>query len=203
MSNKKGNIIITSKGLNTRLGFELIKKELQKEESISSKTILLVYEPYFSVESILIRACMEIGFQKNHIFLCNDRTPKDFFYKADYIYVSEGNTFELFDILQQQNHLPNIKEAVLFYGATYIGASAGAIIAGSTIKTASLVLHESNFSGVKDMDGMNLLNDRAVLPHYKEEMVEDVILAEKEIGDIILLKNDDINIWNDAGQKLY
>lgn len=54
-------------------------------------------------------------------------------------------------------------------GATYIGSSAGAIIAGTDIRLA--LDFDSNFVGLKDYSALRLF-DGTILPHYTEEQAE-------------------------------
>ena len=65
--NKK--LILTSYGLTTGIGRKLISKEL-KAYDLADKKIFLFHEPHYSVELMLIEACLNLRFKKgNKIYI--------------------------------------------------------------------------------------------------------------------------------------
>lgn len=161
-----GKLILLSRGLNTRVGRELIKKCL-KEDDLKDKTILLVNLSHYEVGELLIWACEDMGFLRENIYL-SDNFNTDSVY-ADYIYVTEGNTFEILDYMKKHegNLMEYIKECVK-RGAVYIGASAGAIIASSDISMAKDF--DMNFVRIYDYDALGLFKG-AIVPHYEHDQL--------------------------------
>ena len=129
-------LILTSYGLTSKVGRELISKELKKDENLENKKIFLFHEPYFSIADMLVDVCVKIGFKRENIFLVGGKDSISYARRADYIYITEGNTFEILALLREYSLEEPIKEAVE-NGATYIGASAGAMLAGVDIEEAS------------------------------------------------------------------
>lgn len=161
-------LIFTSYGLSTSMGRKLIGKEISKETDLSSKKIFLFCEPYYSIEPIVVDACVKMGFEKENIFL-SSQCEIDMILTADYIYLTEGNTFQIVSILRERGIDKMIKEAYK-NGATFIGASAGALIAGVSIEEA--FSFDRNYVGLSDYNGLALF-DGIVIPHYtKAEMKE-------------------------------
>ena len=87
-------------------------------------------------------------------------------------------------------------------GATYIGSSAGAILASARFKCA--LDFDSNFSGVYDFTGFNLLpregnfSDTVIL-HYTYKQIQNYIgsLPDEEVGKyrtIYNIANDEVLI---------
>lgn len=165
---KRGRLVLTSQGLTSKIGFRLIMAELEKDEDLAAKKIYLFYEPYFSIGLLLIRACLKAGFQRENIFLSDSGISNSMIETMDYIYCTEGNTFEILQCMQENNVLEPMRKAVLDNGATYIGCSAGAMIAGTDILLASdfdrnfVRLENQNLEGLKLFDG-------TILPHYTVE----------------------------------
>ena len=161
---KRGHLILTSQGLTSKIGFRLIMGELKKDEALADKKIYLFYEPYFSIGPLLIRSCLKAGFRKENIFLSDSDVSNSMIENImDYIYCTEGNTFEVLQCMQEKNVLEPIRIAVLDNGATYIGSSAGAIIAGQDILLAADF--DRNFVGLENLEGLKLF-DGTILSHY-------------------------------------
>lgn len=159
-------LMLLSYGLTTKVGRELIYKELKKEKSLEDKRITLFYEPYYSITDLLMDVCVNMGFQRENIYLINNPKSEDNaknILESDYIYVTEGNTFEILSLLREYDIIEPIRKAVA-NGTTYIGASAGAMIAGVSIKEAENF--DRNFLLMKNMEGLCLF-DGIILPHYE------------------------------------
>lgn len=161
-------LIFTSHGLSTSVGRKLIGKEISRGTDLSSKKIFLFCEPYYSIEPIVVDACVKMGFEKENIFL-SSQCEIDMILTADYIYLTEGNTFQILSILRERGIDKVIKEAYK-NGAIFIGASAGAMIAGVSIEEA--FSFDRNYVRLSDYNGLALF-DGIVIPHYtKAEMKE-------------------------------
>ena len=82
-----GELILTSKGLNTRVGRHLYKTALSQMgySDLSRLTIGLISHPCYEIEEILIAACVELGFAEKNVFIL---TGKEKIYrKYDMVYV--------------------------------------------------------------------------------------------------------------------
>ena len=84
-------------------------------------------------------------------------------YKA--IFIGGGNTFKLLKERKESNFDIKLKEYLQNNGFIY-GGSAGAIIFGKTIEPA--IHADKNTVDLKDLNGLNILDDYDVWCHYKE-----------------------------------
>ena len=155
-------LILTSFGLNTKVGRKLISKELKKDAGLETKKIFLFHAPYFSIEALLESACLEIGFKRENIYFVGGSDSDRHIREADYVYVSEGNTFDILSLIRKEGLEEPIKEAVKA-GATYIGASAGAMLASVDIGEAYCM--DRNFAHLQDLTAFGFVNG-VILPHY-------------------------------------
>lgn len=154
-------LILTSNGLNTYVGRDLVKTVFQKEK-LNPKSIFLVVPPDYQVDEILVRACEEIGFQ--HICLSGNFEGAQELPDVDCYYVTEGNTFEVLDYMRK-NHFNSFVKHGVENGALYIGSSAGAIIASYDIKLADYF--DLNFVRMTDFHGLEVMEERdTIIPHY-------------------------------------
>lgn len=167
---QKGRLLLTAQGLNTKEGYELIKHQLQRE-TLRRKKIYVFYEPYYSIESLLLDVCRNLGFSRNNIILSSQAHSASAIKKANYIYVTEGNTFHILKLLQERKLLQPIREAVLS-GACYIGASAGAVLAGSDIAIAGLM--DENEVELEDLQALGLV-DAGVCPHMSKGQLREIV----------------------------
>ena len=162
----KGKVILTSFGLTTRVGCELLGTELKKDGDFSDKVIYLFYEPYNLLDEMFMRSCQKIGFQNKNILVSHkDAWPED--RKIDYVFVGEGNTFESMRLLRDKGLFDSIRKACLEGGATYLGASAGAIIAGKNISCARLFDKEEVRLEEWEKEGLGLV-EGIIFPHVKD-----------------------------------
>lgn len=158
---KKKKIILTSYGLTTSIGRKLIGKELVHED-LEGKRIFLFHEPHYSIESMLRSACISIGFKEDNIIFSGEQKSNAEISSVDYLYCTEGNTFEILSLLRER-HYDDAFVNAFNKGATYIGASAGAMIAGVSIEEAKFF--DRNFVNMSDFKGLCLF-DGIVIPHY-------------------------------------
>ena len=84
-------------------------------------------------------------------------------YKA--IFIGGGNTFKLLKEIKESNFDIILKDYLNNNGFIY-GGSAGAIIFGKTIEPA--IHADKNTVNLKDLNGLNILDDYDVWCHYKE-----------------------------------
>lgn len=161
-------MVLTSKGLNTRLGVMVIKRALSVlKRPVCADTILLICPDDYPVHERIINACKEIGFVDENIVLSCDELQDGFI--PSVCYVTEGNTFEVLDYLRKRGLDERVKDCVN-RGGIYIGSSAGAMIASKEVSLAKDF--DSNFVGLVDFQGLGLLGDIEVVPHYTFEQLK-------------------------------
>lgn len=176
---KHKKLILTSFGLSSVIGRKLIGEEIRKDSCVENKRIFLFHEPYYSIEPMLVKACLDMGFSKQNIVLSGQQKNNLELLNMNYIYVGDGNTFEIMALLRERG-LDKIMQQAFEQGTIYIGASAGAIIAGNSIEGA--LLFDRNYIKLYDYEGLGLVNG-IILPHCAKENME------KYTKDIASLKN--------------
>ncbi|MBR5800442.1 MAG: Type 1 glutamine amidotransferase-like domain-containing protein [Lachnospiraceae bacterium] len=170
-------LIFTSYGLTTRKGRELIGEEIAKDQDISRKKIFIFHEPFFSTECLIKRTCLEMGFEESNIIFSGYQSSNQDLLDMDYIYVGSGNTFEILTLLRERNLVDFIRAAVE-RNCTYIGTSAGAIIAGSSVEEAVRI--DRNEVEMTDFQGLSLFRG-IILPHYSESELAEVVNCNPEL----------------------
>jgi dipeptidase E len=113
---------------------------------------------------------------------------------VDVIYVSGGNTFYLLEKVKESGFDEVIKDFVSA-GKTYIGTSAGSIVAGPDIYPVYNLDNAKEGKNLKDYSGIGLV-DFTVLPHWGSEHFKELYLnqrlehAYKEGYKLILLNDN-------------
>ena len=104
------------------------------------------------------------------------------------IYIGGGNTFKLLKEIKENKFDKKLKS---FNGIIY-GGSAGAIIFGKTIEPCSFgKIKDKNNVKLKDLKGLNLVNNCNIKCHYfNEEKKEIKNYVKKTKIPIIALPND-------------
>lgn len=165
-----GRLLLNSKGLNTKVGCQQILNKLKDIDLQNKKIFIISYTPY-GVDEYIVQNCVELmGFKKENIFLSVNGTPKNVI--PDYIYVTEGNTFEVLKYMRDSNLVDYIRVVMKDKKVTYIGSSAGAIIAGVDIMLARDF--DSNYVGMVDFMALGLF-DGAIVPHYESEQLANYV----------------------------
>lgn len=93
----------------------------------------------------------------------------------DIIFVEGGNTFFLLKCMRESG-FEKVMKKLLKQGKVYIGASAGSIVVGRTIKTAGWKDSNKNTVGLKNLKGLNFV-PFDIFVHYKPEH-KDLILQK-------------------------
>lgn len=168
MNNK---LIFTSYGLTTAIGRKLIAKEF-KDCDLTEKKIFLFHEPHYSIEAMLVEACLNLGFKEENIILSGQQKNNQDVLKCDIYYCTEGNTFEVLSILRERGLDSVIKEGFKKGSKIYIGCSAGAAIAGVSIEEVKDF--DRNFVGMVDFSGLGLF-DGIIIPHYTKSELKRYI----------------------------
>lgn len=163
-----GVLLLNSRGLNTQKGTEIIYKKLCElgYEDLSGKFLFAVSYPGYEVDALIIKNCVEImGFDRSNIYMSADGIPKNII--PDFLYVTEGNTFEILKYMRDGGITEYIKNIYKRNQNTvYIGSSAGAMIAGSDIMFAGDF--DSNFVRMIDFTSLELF-EGTIIPHYEPE----------------------------------
>jgi len=172
-----GKLILTSYGLTTKIGKKNICPELMKE-NLSEKRIFLFHEPFYSIRESLLDTCLHMGFQEKNIFFAGEVSAEEV-RTCDFMYVTEGNTFEVLSLIRENGYEAAMREAFL-NGAAYIGASAGAAIAGKSIEHVYYV--DRNHILLKNLDGLGLF-DGIVFPHLTQEELDEYVRKNSDIKE--------------------
>ena len=86
--------------------------------------------------------------------------------QPDYIYVTEGNVYQVLDYMRKNGLLRFIQQQMKRTDCTYIGSSAGAMIAGTDIYLAEDF--DENIVGLTDLRALGLF-DGSIIPHYSRQ----------------------------------
>lgn len=81
----------------------------------------------------------------------------------DAVYVGGGNTYRLLMVLEKSGMFDALGKYIR-NGGIYYGGSAGAVIVGKSLRT----VEEENLENHSQHDGMNLINDLSVFPHFSD-----------------------------------
>lgn len=90
-----------------------------------------------------------------------DALPK--LYNYDAVYIGGGNTYRLLATLEKSGML-DILVKYIKDGGIYYGGSAGAVIVGKSLQTVK----EENLENYSKHDGMNLINNLSIFPHFSD-----------------------------------
>lgn len=172
-------LILTSYGLTMKVGKRLIRKALTGMD-LKDKKIFLFHEPHYSIEPILINSCLALGFQRENIILSGQQKSSKEVKNCDLFYVTEGNVFEVMSLLRERGLDSVFQEAFREGNKIYIGASAGAMIAGVSIEEGESF--DRNFMSMKDYQGLGLFSG-VVLPHYTKEELNRYIKSSPGIKE--------------------
>ena len=182
---KMKKIYLTSRGLNTIQGRKMIQSALPDEDR-SRRRILLITMAEYEINDILAAACMDMGFSADNVVIYDRYHHVDLRKEFHYIYVSEGNTFEILYMMKRHGLVPLILDSMR-KGAVYIGSSAGAMIAGTDICLAKDF--DRNFVRMTDFTALELF-EGTVIPHYTKEQFERYY---DKLG----------NYWKERYQQIY
>ena len=160
-----GKIILTSQGLCTQMGDRLIHRVISDMGDRENKKILLVDIKKYRVTEKLKEACISMGFEKSNIFATSEAEAGGFPDSFEYYYVTAGNTFEILKEIRIKKLAGLIKRSMLENNATYIGSSAGAMIAGIDVRLA--LDFDRDMENLDDYRALSLFNG-TVIPHYSK-----------------------------------
>ena len=137
----------------------------------------------------------QLGVSIECVDCANDKKPAEEFElplsKADCIWVTGGNTFYLWHWMRETGVDAIIKQRVLEQGALYVGQSAGAIVAGNSIRPALWKGWDDPaaggaLDGVEWTEGrlksMGLVRRRVFFPHYDDQWAKTVDERKADLG---------------------
>ena len=193
---KQYKVILTSRGLNTAFGRELVGEVFKREHiDCAGKSIFLLTLPEDGMDEIIEKNCLSLGFSEVYKATDYEHSEEDTMSEVSMIFVSEGNTFDILQFSREHKFDEYVKKNMDCDGVVYIGSSAGAVLAGSDIKIAEWLgdknrKGEKNYSGFKLLPGDNCKSD-TVVPHYtfKERQMFESNLDKNE-------RNRYLNIHN-------
>lgn len=137
-----------------------------------------------------------IGTQDIDIFKLGS---EKFISKKDYdvVYVCGGNTFDYLDRVRKTGLDKFIVDFSKRENSTYVGVSAGSILAGPSIEIAGWGSEgDENNIELVDLQGLGLTNF-AIYPHYRDELKAELDEFKKRVNyPIIELQNDQAIITN-------
>lgn len=181
-------LILTSRGLTTGIGRELIGAEIRKYD-LYGKRIFIFHEPNVFTEASIREACISMGFEDCNIVF----SSKYNIVNCDFYYVGEGNSYEILSLMRERNVDKAILSGFADGNKVYIGSSAGAAIAGSSIE--EMMDFDTNFVGMKDFKALGLY-DGLIIPHYNRHELKNYIKNSPGIEDkyknIVNVSNDGI-----------
>lgn len=197
-----GKLILTARGLNSETGQKIIRKCLPKEENREKKTILLISIKKYGIDKILKQASMELGFPEEYIFLASEHIDLKKI-QPDYIYVTEGNVYQVLDYMRKNGLLRFIQQQMKRTDCTYIGSSAGAMIAGNDIYLAKDF--DKNIVGLTDLKALGLF-DGSVIPHYSGQNLKCYIKNSNQedirrYSELYSVDDNEALVAEDSGVK--
>lgn len=193
-----GKLILNSNGINTKTGALTIKNAIHMNglRAPSRSSIFVVAYPDYGLDKLIMHNLTDIiGFNKNNVFFSSAGINTNTI--PDYIYVTEGNTFEILWYMQQSCLIDYIKEVMKKRDSiVYIGSSAGAIIAGNDILIAKDF--ENNPVGRMDFASLGLFNG-VIIPHCGQDEFAAYCSNNDQLlsmyVNVLYVGNDDVLVF--------
>lgn len=129
----------------------------------------------------------ELGFENVQFADITQPTGQDITRQSNLIYLLGGNTFKLMNDINNSGFKEQLIELIKKNGC--IGVSAGSIILGQSIATASIGEGDENSVGLKDLAGLKLV-DYDISPHYIEQDEIEIAEYEKNTGNQVKRLSD-------------
>jgi Peptidase family S51 len=124
-------------------------------------------------------------------------------WKPHLLYVQGGNTFWFYHCMEKGDWKDDLLHAIPY--SFYIGSSAGAILAGASMETATwkgwdephVVPGRESYEDWKDVSGLGLIGENSFFPHYTEDWEDTVRTNGFELNQrrgirIISLRDDQV-----------
>lgn len=165
-------LILLSNGAESEYGFQGLKRAL-KDFDLSGKNLLIIGTESPNILNALTQNFSRLGFHPKNIYIDADMDSE---IDVDFMYVSAGNAFQVVKLVRKFG-FQKIKN-MLEKGTVYIGASAGAVIAGKDLYIATLFDRYTE-DDLVDLSALCLF-DGTVIPHHSEKQTAPY---RKEYGD--------------------
>lgn len=193
------SLILSSQGIQTYVGSKLIQKAMDfLGKSLKEEKILLITYHTDLKKKMVLEACKRFGFSKENIILPEDLNDNpQISSRISYVYIGEGNVFEMLFYIQQKKMEPFIRK-IIENGGVYIGSSAGAMVAGDDIALGNEF--EKNTTMLQNLKALGLFSG-TIIPHYSyrnlkqfEKNMDATILQRYEKiysvsdGEVLLIK---------------
>lgn len=168
-------MLLTSIGLSSEPAFNRVRELCENKKQ---KVALVVTASEGKEENKYVKLAKQqfesLGAEVDLIDLEEGQMPSE---DTTLIYVAGGNTFRLMKSINETNFKDEVMRVISKNKGTYIGVSAGSIVAGTNIKGAE-ILGDENKVELEDFEGMNLV-DYTVFPHA-DEAIRNMVLEEGE-----------------------
>ena len=173
-------LLLTSHGFSDKLVYQAFLKLLDKPAHDLTAAIITtasVEHKEKNKYAVSTKEYFEELDFKEVKFVDMEFDDPDILKNFDVIYINGGNTFYLLYHLKKSGADKILKE--ISDSTILVGTSAGAVVLGPDIKIAAEFDDERNVIGLKDFSALNL-TDIIVIPHYREELENDIKDFEKE-----------------------
>lgn len=148
------------------------------------------------------QALVDVGFEVTNYTLAGKTQDqvRAVLTPTDVIYVSGGNTFYLLEQAQKSGSIALIQELVREQGKTYIGSSAGSLLAAPTIYPAIRLDDADLAPGLQGYESLGLVNfiifPHWGSPHFKELYLNKRLDHSYRIDQIpIIILTDTQYVW--------
>jgi len=170
-------ILLTSAGMQVKDEIIKLLKKPAYDITVAFITTASKQESdtsYVDKDRIIMR---ELGFNVEEIDIegKKERQLMKLLELKDIIFVEGGNTFYLLKVMRESG-FEKVMKKLLKHGKVYIGASAGSIVVGRTVKTAGWRDADKNIVGLKNLKGLSFV-PFDIFVHYRPED-KDVILQK-------------------------
>lgn len=172
-------LILTSHGFNCEVGRQAINRALMEaygadyKEMLRTKSIVMFTLKKYGINELLKHEIVGYGFAPDNVVIWDETVDEAIKHTGkcyDFCYCSEGNVFALMQMLHNTGAVNVIKSSLAARGS-YIGSSAGGVIAGRSISYA--LDFDKNDVHLTDFKGLDILPKHlgsvAILPHYTKQ----------------------------------
>lgn len=172
-------IILTSHGLNCKEGRQAINRAFMEAYGtdyrgiFKEKTIVMFTLKTYGINELLRHQITNYGFVSDNVVIWDETVDEVIKHSDkcyDFCYCSEGNVFALMQMLHDTGAVNVIKRSLAVQGS-YIGSSAGGVIACTSIKYA--LDFDKNYVCLTDFKGLDILPKHlgrvAIIPHYTRQ----------------------------------
>lgn len=175
-TNNKSFILLTSTGLSNKKANNYINDFCKNKSNIVSIVVTASEDKKENkYVKLAVEQFKELGIKK--INLIDLEIGEDVPKETTILYVSGGNTFKLMHHARESNFIDSVRNT-LSQNGLYIGVSAGSIIVGNSIESASVGEGDENTVGLDNFTGLGLI-DFSIFPHSNEEIKLEVISNKK------------------------